>query len=178
MIVGLATCSIWRGWTKLSTNRRTDHADRITERPSRRRPAEISPATATPNAWDEEQSHSFAGSGASSCPATRFSARWIRSPTPHCWRPRPRRRRGPGRSPTSSFPTPRAPYLIQLYGGAAWRQPTHQTITHDVWQCLSGSEGHHDPQLTMITFIRTWWGASLSVADSCQVPASLATTGF
>ena len=79
--------------------------------------------------------------------------------------------------PSSSCPTPPAPYLIQLYGGAAWRQPTHQTITHDVWQCLSGSEGHHDPHLTVITVIRTWWGASPSVADSCQVPASLATTG-
>ena len=66
-IVRLATCCIKPAWTKLSTNSKTDHADRITETAEPQTPCRVPRPPNTPNAWDEEQPHSFARSGASSC---------------------------------------------------------------------------------------------------------------
>ena len=55
---------------------RTDHADRTTVRPSRRRPAEVHPANNSSHAWDEDQPHSDIRSGASSWFATRYD-KWV-----------------------------------------------------------------------------------------------------
>src|SRR5664279_4083262 len=44
-IVRLATCRIKPAWTKLSTNSKTDHADRITETAEPQMPCRFSPAT-------------------------------------------------------------------------------------------------------------------------------------
>ena len=66
-IVRLATCRIKPAGTKLSTNSKTDHADRITETAEPQTPCRVPRPPNTPNAWDEEQPHSFARSGASSC---------------------------------------------------------------------------------------------------------------